>query len=1511
MHRKRWLVILVLLVTAAISAGWWLKRSRAASTNLATARIALDRGDPAQAVNLARNVLDRDPACYEALSLLAAAYLRLGEFQQVRRTSDRALRLEPDALAPWLWKMQAYRSEALLQVREAPEGTQAEAAERVLGTLGLAVAVSDSVPERVGTDPELNLERGLTYLAVAECHRLIEARAVALADLARRSQRPAEAGRHEEVAAREADGVRAFENRAIDSLRVALASPVVGAVAGERLQEVFLRRGLYEEVLGVFRRLERDGRVTEPVAIHTVTAILADTSELPPAQNREALAQAKQVLSDHLRDSPSSAGAKVVLARLMASEGNAAGAARILDEVLRQNPKHAEAIVLKATTLRMRHRYDEIKRVLQPLSSLFPHWVELQYNLAVAHQKTGYTGIALQAFRRILTMNPDFLPARLRLAECLWTSGQPEAAEKELYEAIRTRSSPEVALAAAVSMLSQHGTPTRAAGLVDAALATTQPSARLLESAAGHYWRLGEVSKAQECLARAGTTSAPSSMSRLLRANQLIQMEQQASAEAILNELCDDPEVAFEAKVALADLRYAQGRAPDARKILSEAATTRDMTPARRLLLAETCFRAKDMNPALAYARAALAADGDSYGAQLLLGRILLAQGKAGDAQAAFATAERLAPRSQLNAEERASMAMLRGDYARCLDICTAALRASGAEPPLHLIAADALERLRRTEDAARHLTSYARAEPGRLEGFTRLARLYLRAGKPNEGLQALAPLSDVSPVLARLAEGQILRSVGQLTEAADGLQRALLRKGPPLTPQARREVADSLVSWQIALGRFDEALATFDWLARADEPLPAAWGRFGLLLDAGATDQARHELTKIETMLSPGAMTPSDFERLTRAQLRAGDAGSARATARRYAETFPESTDPLRLAVEIERQAGGVPEAIRTFEEAAKAHAKDIDLMEEGVRLYSEVGDFVNAARTLDRMAQEGPAAFVRSTVARGRMFSQLGLYHAAAAELMQALNQQPDPPDSLRLALGEALAGAGRTEACDAELQRIPVWSGEFASAQRLLAGNARRRGRPADGLPFLDKALEQNPADAATAIEKVRLLVATDQNRTALLLAEKWARRPVPPTQRNVWLDLLAQLQWMDGDAAGADQTYRVLVQNAPGDETARVRYGLFLFAQRRDVEAAAMFDAASGTGRPNRLALTLTTMIAKSGSRAVTSGPAEREASRDALGVLAQAAAGDNEGARALLQTSPPRDLPRSDLERLLARDAGNEATSRIRRLAIGRAMLTAGLREIAVPWLRTLAGDWPAEPLASYLLREALVATDRDAEAERVTQAILEKHPRSAVARELVADRATNARQYDSALRALQDLHASDGDSARLAMKLGNVLARLNRPDEAARQYLRAAELDPTWINPLNDAAYVIAGAAAGDRAALDRAEALMQRVLALDPTPPPTMRETLAWIRIQRGEAREGLRLLSQLIPSLRDEPVAHYHIGVAYRNVGQLDWARLHLKNVSHLAPADLPERRLAQEILSEIRMKTATSRR
>ena len=66
----------------------------------------------------------------------------------------------------------------------------------------------------------------------------------------------------------------------------------------------------------------------------------------------------------------------------------------------------------------------------------------------------------------------------------------------------------------------------------------------------------------------------------------------------------------------------------------------------------------------------------------------------------------------------------------------------------------------------------------------------------------------------------------------------------------------------------------------------------------------------------------------------------------------------------------------------------------------------------------------------------------------------------------------------------------------------------------------------------------------------------------------------------------------------------------------------------------------------------------------------------------------------------------------------------------------------------------------------------------------------------------------------------------------------------------------------------------------------PQAADTLAWAYYQKGAYSLAIGLLQETVKKLPQEPIYHFHLGLAYQKSGDLVRARVHLKRALELNP-------------------------
>lgn len=137
------------------------------------------------------------------------------------------------------------------------------------------------------------------------------------------------------------------------------------------------------------------------------------------------------------------------------------------------------------------------------------------------------------------------------------------------------------------------------------------------------------------------------------------------------------------------------------------------------------------------------------------------------------------------------------------------------------------------------------------------------------------------------------------------------------------------------------------------------------------------------------------------------------------------------------------------------------------------------------------------------------------------------------------------------------------ELAEAEYRKAMQAVKRGDNETALPLFKRALELDPELARARQGYLSVLVAAKRWDVARQVAEQGLE--LDPTQSG-WANIVARLQFEQGDAAGAVQTLERFAVHAPHDADYQGLFAYLLQKQQRPAEAAERFRAALQV-RPN--------------------------------------------------------------------------------------------------------------------------------------------------------------------------------------------------------------------------------------------------------------------------------------------------------------------------------------------------------
>ncbi len=454
-------------------------------------------------------------------------------------------------------------------------------------------------------------------------------------------------------------------------------------------------------------------------------------------------------------------------------------------------------------------------------------------------------------------------------------------------------------------------------------------------------------------------------------------------------------------------------------------------------------------------------------------------------------------------------------------------------------VAADRWLALNPTSEQARRYAGVAALELHRLsaaeEHFVQLLETaYL---SPAAGFLALLPVlaeqgtpADVTELFRRLAARYPKVAEGQYTLGS----AALRSENYALALESSRRATEIAPYWipakfllaraQVANGHDEEGIATARDLVTAPDADVAAHLEYALLLaSTGRDEEARAMLTPYAagTTVIPGAVRS-----LGVLDLQGGDLDAANTRFENLLSTGAQSYEALYYLAVVAERRGDLERAARYYVRVASGDYA-LTAQQRVARIKAEQSGIEAGLAHLDEFARAQPQMGPDIVAARAGLVSALGEEKRALEVLGAGLQQYPDSVD-LRMARVFSLERMGRDDAAVRELREL-------------------LRERPGDGV--VQNALGYTLADAGRQLDEAHALIAAALSQmpdsAAVLDSMGWVLfrqgRPaeaIPFLERarelgdDAELDLhLGEVQWALGDEAAARKTWQAGLERRP--------------------------------------------------------------------------------------------------------------------------------------------------------------------------------------------------------------------------------------------------------------------------------------------------------------------------------------------------------------------------------------------
>ena len=224
--------------------------------------------------------------------------------------------------------------------------------------------------------------------------------------------------------------------------------------------------------------------------------------------------------------------------------------------------------------------------------------------------------------------------------------------------------------------------------------------------------------------------------------------------------------------------------------------------------------------------------------------------------------------------------------------------------------------------------------------------------------------------------------------------------------------------------------------------------------------------------------------------------------------------------------------------------------------------------------------------------------------------------------------------------------------------------------------------------------------------------------------------------------------------------------------------------------------------------------------------------------------------------------------------------------LTVDTLKPIETSLPDDPELAYFYGAALVHLERHAEARVAFGRIAERNPRSAQAQLFTGQGLVLAGDLAGAVARFRSAATIDANLQAAHYNAGQALLRMNRLDEAEKEFRSELRVDPSSVLAKYHLAYTLLERKLG----LDEAEKLLREAIDLK-YDYPDARYQLGKLLIEKGSVVEAVEQLQVAANLDSKKEYIHYQLSIALRRASRIEEADRALKLYSELKSANRNE--------------------
>jgi tetratricopeptide (TPR) repeat protein len=735
----------------------------------------------------------------------------------------------------------------------------------------------------------------------------------------------------------------------------------------------------------------------------------------------------------------------------------------------------------------------------------------------------------------------------------------------------------------------------------------------------------------------------------------------------------------------------------------------------------------------------------------------------------------------------------------------------------------------------------------------------------------------------------------GQAYLAAENYDKALIefKNALQIDPKDTEALFEAGVAHE-KLGRPGQAVASYEAaidLSPKHDHLAARAGVARLYIMSGLPDRAL-ELLKLALEQHPDDPTLLALRAVARK--RQGDTVGALADAERAVKLAPDQELAVAVLSGLYLSAGDKARARTIIEQAVARLPKSVDLRLVLVRIYILDDDKPDAEAVLRELVRIKPHDAAHR-VRLGQFYARTERPDDAEATYRQAIRDIPDD-DGLKLSLIDFLATQRGDAVAERQLLRLIAESNHDSQLEFALAKFYESRGHPEQAETVFRQVMGREGLNAAGFLARDQLanLYVREKNVPAAInlvneVLEKSPRdsdalflrgvvslaqgnpRPAIADLRAVLRDqpnspwalrALARAHLANGEPDEAEQILRRSVEAAPNDLPSHLELAQ-LFIGIGKIEQAESLLAGVVNEHPDS---------------------AEAADLQFQVSMTTRDYAAAESAANALLAMRPKQAMPylyegrlaqaRGHLDKAIdwyskgveaQPDALEPLTEQIRLIY---SVKGAGA---AMKQLEEFSSRYADNPLGPDAKGELLMREGKVSAAREAFEAAIRRAPKWWIAYRDLASEQLADKEYDAAIATLRNAEKVVDAPEAIDLELAQALERIDKTDAAIAEYEELLHRYPQADLAANNLARLLA-TYKSDNASLDRAKVLAARFAQ---SANPSFLDTYGWVLYKRGEVAASVPVLERVVATVSNDPVAHYHLGMAQSQLGKKSAAR------------------------------------